>query len=75
MYIPGGSVVRGTRGRRAETRVQCTLKRREREVCGDARGCMSGVSSGSRAYSESEMQRPSDREDPGDRNFLSYLGP
>ena len=48
MYIPGGSAVRGTRGGRAETRVQCTLKRIESEVCGEARGCMSGVSSGSR---------------------------
>jgi hypothetical protein len=48
MYIPCGSAVRGTRGGRAETRVQCTLKRSDSEVCGDARGCMSGASSGSR---------------------------
>ena len=75
MYIPGGSAVRGTRGGRAETRVQWTLKRREREACGDARGCMSGVSSGSRAYSESEMmQRPSARADPGtETSFLTWV--
>ena len=55
IYIPGGSAVRGTRGGRAETRVQCTLNRSESEVCGDARGCMSGVISGSSVYSESDM--------------------
>ena len=48
MYIPCGSAVRGTRGGRAETRVQCTLKRSESEEYGEACGCMSGVSSGSR---------------------------
>ena len=44
--MPGGSVVRGTCGARADVRVQCTEKRSESAACGDGRGRISGASTG-----------------------------